>query len=121
ATGLSWHPEGYTLPLMETPETIANLQLFWQRDGWEVYGAWNYQSKFLAGINDFGNDPYEQAYSFIDLTFRKSFKEKSSIQLQVRNLLDSHTYWQTVSSSDGASRAYIKNGRSISLGFNLIF
>ncbi|SLK11983.1 TonB-dependent receptor [Novosphingobium mathurense] len=121
ATGLSWHPDGYTLPLMETPQTIANLQIFWERDGWEVYGAWNYQSKFLAGINDFGNDPYEQAYSFVDLTFRKSFLEKSSIQLQVQNLFDSHTYWQTVSTSDGASRAYIKNGRSISLGFNLIF
>lgn len=121
ATGLSWHPDGYTLPLMETPETIANLQLFWERDGWEVYGAWNYQSKFLSGINDFGNDPYQQAYQFVDVTFRKTFMKKSSIQFQVRNLFDSHTYWQTVSTSTGASRAYIKNGRSLSLGFNLIF
>lgn len=120
-TGLSWHPDGYTLPLMETPETIGNLQIFWERQGWEIYGAWNYQSKFMAGINDFGNDPYEQAYSFVDLTFRKSFLENSSIQLQVQNLFDAHTYWQTVSKSDGASRAYIKNGRSISLGLNLIF
>ncbi|WP_230292861.1 TonB-dependent receptor [Croceicoccus sp. Ery5] len=120
-TGLSWHPDDYTLPLMETPETIANLQIFWERDGWEIYGAWNYQSKFLAGINDFGNDPYEQAYDFVDLTFRKSFMEKSSVQFQVQNLFDSHTYWQTVSTGEGASRAYIKNGRSMSLGFNLIF
>jgi TonB-dependent receptor len=120
-TGLSWHPEGYTLPLMETPETIANLQLFWERKGWEIYAAWNYQSKFLGGINDFGNDPYEQAYSFVDLTFRKTFMKKSAIQFQVRNLFDSHTYWQTVSSGTGASRAYIKNGRSMTLGFNLIF
>ncbi|XKH10505.1 TonB-dependent receptor [Novosphingobium sp. BL-52-GroH] len=120
-TGLSWHPEGYTLPLMETPETIANLQLFWERKGWEIYGAWNYQSKFLGGINDFGNNPYEQAYSFVDLTFRKTFMKKSSIQFQVQNLFDAHTYWQTVSSGQGASRAYIKNGRSMTLGFNLIF
>jgi outer membrane receptor protein involved in Fe transport len=120
-TGLSWHPEGYTLPLMETPETIANLQLFWERKGWEIYGAWNYQSKFLGGIQDFGNNPYEQAYSFVDLTFRKTFLKKSSVQLQVQNLFDSHTYWETVSSGTGASRAYIKNGRSITLGLNLIF
>jgi TonB-dependent receptor len=120
-TGLSWHPEGYTLPLMETPETIANLQLFWERKGWEIYGAWNYQSKFLGGINDFGNNPYEQAYSFVDLTVRKTFMKKSSIQFQVQNLFDSHTYWQTVSTGQGASRAYIKNGRSMTLGFNLIF
>ncbi|MEK7456386.1 MAG: TonB-dependent receptor [Pseudomonadota bacterium] len=120
-TGLSWHPEGYTLPLMETPETIANLQIFWERKGWEIYGAWNYQSKFMGGIQDFGNDPYEQAYSFVDLTLRKTFMKKSSIQLQVRNLFDSHTYWETVSSGTGASRAYIKNGRSFSLGANLIF
>lgn len=120
-TGLSWHPEGYTLPLMETPNTIANLQLFWERKGWEVYGAWNYQSKFMGGIQDFGNNPYEQAYSFVDLTFRKTFLKKSSVQLQVQNLFDAHTYWETVSSGTGASRAYIKNGRTISLGFNLIF
>lgn len=120
-TGLSWHPEGYTLPLMETPDTIANLQLFWERKGWEVYGAWNYQSKFMGGIQDFGNNPYEQAYSFVDLTLRKTFLKKSSVQLQVQNLFDAHTYWETVSSGTGASRAYIKNGRTISLGFNLIF
>jgi TonB-dependent receptor len=120
-TGLSWHPEGYELPLMETPETIANLQLFWDRKGWEIYGAWNYQSKFMGGINDFGNNPYEQAYSFVDLTFRKTFAKKSSVQFQVQNLFDAHTYWETVSSGQGASRAYIKNGRSMTLGFNLIF
>ncbi|WP_454796955.1 TonB-dependent receptor [Novosphingobium lindaniclasticum] len=120
-TGLSWHPDGYTLPLMETPETIANLQLFWERKGWEIYGAWNYQSRFLGGIQDFGNNPYEQAYSFVDLTFRKTFLKKSSVQFQVQNLFDSHTYWETVSSGTGGSRAYIKNGRSMTLGFNLIF
>lgn len=119
-TGLSWHPEGYKLPLMETPDTIANVQLFWERKGWEIYGAWNYQSKILSGIQDFGNDPYQQGYEFIDLTLRRTFLKKSSVQLQVRNLLDGHTYWQTVSSSQGASRAYIKNGRTISLGVNLI-
>ncbi len=120
-TGLSWHPVDYELPLMETPETIANLQLFWKRDNWEIYGAYNYQSKFLGGIQDFGNDPYEQPYGFVDLTLRKTFMQKSSIQFQVQNAFDSHTYWQTVSSGQGASRAYIKNGRSMSLGLNLIF
>ena len=120
-TGLSWHPEGYTLPLMETPETIANLQLFWERDGWEIYGAWNYQSEFMGGINDFGNNPYEQDYTFVDLTFRKAIFKKSAVSVQVQNLFDSHTYWNTVSSSKGASRAYIKNGRSITFGLNLIF
>jgi outer membrane receptor for ferrienterochelin and colicin len=119
-TGLSWHPDGYTLPLMETPDTIANLQLFWERKGWEIYGAWNYQAKFLGGIQDFGNNPYQQAYSFVDLTFRKSFLKKSSVQLQIQNLLDGPTYWETVSSGKGASRAYTKNGRTISLGVNLI-
>ncbi|AXB76016.1 TonB-dependent receptor [Novosphingobium sp. P6W] len=120
-TGLSWHPEGYTLPLMETPDNIVNLQLFWEHKGFEVYGAWNYQSKFMGGINDFGNNPYEQAYSFVDLTFRKTFLKKSSVQLQVQNLFDAHTYWETVSSGQGASRGYVKNGRTISVGFNAIF
>jgi hypothetical protein len=45
----------------------------------------------------------------------------SSVQIQVQNLFDGPTYWETVSSGTGASRAYTKNGRTISLGFNLIF
>ena len=32
-TGISWHPQGYTLPLMETPEAVANVQIFWRARG----------------------------------------------------------------------------------------
>lgn len=120
-TGLSWHPDGYTLPLIETPETIANVQLFWERKGWEIYAAWNYQSKFLQDIQDFGNNPHDQPYSFIDLTLRKTLFGKSTATLQVQNLLDNQTYWQTAAESQGSSRAYIKTGRSITLGLNFIF
>ena len=70
-TGISWHPAGYTLPLMETPEAIANVQLFWQYSGWEAYAAYSYQSEFLEGIQDFGNNPYEQDYEFVDLNVRR--------------------------------------------------
>jgi TonB-dependent receptor len=120
-TGINWHPEGYTLPLVETPGRIANVQIFWQRKGWEIYGAWTHQSKFMEGIQDFGNNPYEQGYSFVDLTLRKTVFGKSTASLQVQNLFDAHTYWYTVSSGTGASRAYIKNGRSITAGLNFVF
>jgi TonB-dependent receptor len=120
-TGISWHPAGYTLPLMETPEAIANVQLFWQYSGWEAYAAYSYQSEFLEGIQDFGNNPYEQDYEFVDLNVRRKLWGGATASLQVQNLFDNHTYWYTAGSSTGSSRAYIKNGRSISLGLTYVF
>lgn len=120
-TGISWHPQGYTLPLMETPEMVANVQLFWEHAGWEAYAAYSYQSEFLEGIQDFGNNPYEQDYEFVDLTVRRKLWKGATASLQVQNLLDNHTYWYTAGDSASSSRAYIKNGRSISLGLNYVF
>ncbi|MEG1030167.1 MAG: TonB-dependent receptor, partial [Brevundimonas sp.] len=120
-TGISWHPEGYTLPLMETPEAVANVQIFWARDGWEAYAAYSYQSEFLEGIQDFGNNPYEQDYEFVDLNVRRKLWNGATASLQVQNLFDNHTYWYTAGASTGSSRAYIKNGRSISVGLTYVF
>jgi TonB-dependent receptor len=120
-TGISWHPAGYTLPLMETPEAIANVQLFWEYDGWETYAAYSYQSEFMEGIQDFGNNPYEQDYEFVDLNVRRKLWGGATASLQVQNLFDNHTYWYTAGASTGSSRAYIKNGRSISLGLTYLF
>lgn len=120
-TGISWHPDGYTLPLMETPEAIANVQLFWEYSGWEAYAAYSYQSEFLEGVQDFGNNPYEQDYEFVDLNVRRKLWGGATASLEVQNLFDNHTYWYTAGASTGSSRAYIKNGRSISLGLNYVF
>ncbi len=120
-TGVDWHPEGFTLPLMETPERIFNLEVFYEKNGWEAYVAYSYQSEFLEGIQDFGNDPYEQDYAFVDLTLRRRIGTQGMVSLEVQNLFDNHTYWYTFGSSEGSSRAYIKNGRSIGLGVNWTF
>ncbi|WP_299172008.1 TonB-dependent receptor [uncultured Brevundimonas sp.] len=120
-TGISWHPDGYTLPLMETPEAIANVQLFWQYSGWEAYAAYSYQSEFLEGIQDFGNNPYEQDYEFVDLNVRRKLWGGATASLQVQNLFDNHTYWNTAGSNTGSSRAYIKNGRSITTSLTYVF
>lgn len=120
-TGIDWHPPGFTLPLMETPERIFNLEVFYEKNGWEAYASYSYQSEFLEGIQDFGNDPYEQDYSFVDLTLRRRFGKQGMVSLEIQNLFDNHTYWYTFGSSEGSSRAYIKNGRSIGLGVNWTF
>ncbi len=99
----------------------ANVQLFWQYSGWEAYAAYSYQSEFLEGIQDFGNNPYEQDYEFVDLNVRRKLWGGATASLQVQNLFDNHTYWYTAGSSTASSRAYIKNGRSISLGLTYVF
>lgn len=120
-TGISWHPDGYTLPLVETPERIANIQLFWNHKRAEIYASWTHQSKFLGGIQDFGNDPYDHGYSFVDLTARYKVVGDVALSVQVQNLLDNYTYWETFGPGIGSSRAYTKNGRSVSFGINAVF
>lgn len=117
-TGLSWHPEGYTLPFMETPDHIVNLELFWERNGWEAYLAYNFQDKSLEDIEDYGNDPYEQDYHFVDVMVRRDITENLTATFKVQNLLDSHTYFYTFGSGKGGVRDYIENGRYLSLNLN---
>ncbi|WP_235074162.1 TonB-dependent receptor [Asticcacaulis sp. AC466] len=120
-TGMSWHPEGYELPLMETPEKVLNLELFYEKYGWEAYLAANYQSEMLSSIQDFGNNPYEQDYTFVDLNLRKKLTPKATVSFNVQNMFDSHTYWLSYGPTTASSRAYTKNGRTISLSFNYIY
>ena len=117
-TGLSWHPEGYTLPFMETPDHIVNLELFWERNGWEAYVAYNYQDVSLEDIEDFGNDPYEQDYHFVDLMARRQITPNLTATFKVQNLLDNYTYFYTFGEGKGGVRDYIENGRYLSLNLN---
>lgn len=117
-TGISWHPAGFELPLMETPERLANLEIFWERDGWEAYVSYSYQAEALEDVEDFGNDPYEQDYEFVDLTLRRHFNARMAATFKVQNALDSHTYWYTFGKAKGGIRDYIENGRYLSLSFD---
>ena len=117
-TGLFWHPQGYTLPFMETPDHIVNLEVFWERNGWEAYVAYNYQDKSLEDIEDFGNDPYEQDYPFVDLMMRRQITPNLTATFKVQNLMDSYTYYYTFGSGKGGVRDYIENGRYLSLNLN---
>lgn len=117
-TGISWHPAGLELPLMETPERLANLEVFWERNGWEAYVSYSYQSESLEDIEDYGNDPYEQDYKFVDLMVRRHFNDRMAATFKVQNALDSHTYWYTFGKAKGGIRDYIENGRYISLSFD---
>lgn len=103
---------------METPSRLANLEVFWERNGWEAYVSYSYQSKSLEDIEDYGNDPYEQDYKFVDLMVRRHFNDRMAATFKVQNALDSHTYWYTFGKAKGGIRDYIENGRYISLSFD---
>ncbi|MFT4089475.1 MAG: TonB-dependent receptor [Asticcacaulis sp.] len=120
-TGLSWHPEGYKLPLMETPKHVINLELFYEKNGWEGYLAYNLQSEMLSGIQDFGNDPYQQDYEFVDVHLRKKLTPNLSVSVSGQNLFDKHTYWLSYGPGTASSRAFTKNGRTLSLSMNWVY
>lgn len=120
-TGINWHPDGYKLPLMETPERVYNLELFYEKYGWEAYLAVNHQSEMLDGIQDFGNNPYQQDYTFVDLNLRKDITKNAKLSLNVQNMFDEHTYWLSYGPTEASSRAFVKNGRTVSLSFNWLY
>ena len=57
----------------------------------------------------------------MDLNVRRKLWSGATASLQVQNLFDNHTYWYTAGASTSSSRAYIKNGRSISVGLTYVF
>ncbi len=121
AANISWRPPGDELPLTETPEVLASMELFWQRAGWEAAIGWNHQSPFLEGMDSFGNDPYERGYSFVDLSIRRRFGASGLASLQVRNALNSHTYWYTFGSGPDHLREYVRNGPTVTLAVSRSF
>lgn len=121
-SGIAWRGEDDGLRLMETPEFLAAVELFWRGGPWEAMVAWSRQSAFLEGLDSYANDPYEQGYSFVDLQVRRRVGGGGTAALQVRNLLNSHTYWYTFgSSANGSVREYIRNGPVVSLSFSQTF
>lgn len=120
-TGMSWHPEGYSLPFFETPELLFNGELYWSKWGWDAYVSYNYQSEFLEDYEDFNNNPYEQPYEFVDLSVKYNVTDYLQASFEVQNLFDSHTYWYTFGPDSGGLRSYYENGRQLSLGLNAQF
>ncbi|WP_343699551.1 TonB-dependent receptor [Caulobacter sp.] len=121
AANISWRPPGDVLPFTETPEILASMELFWQGGGWEAAVGWNHQSPFLEGMDSFGNDPYERGYSFVDLSIRRRFGDTGLASLQVRNALNSHTYWYTFGSGPDHLREYVRNGPTVTLAITRSF
>jgi len=121
AANISWRPAGDVLPLTEAPELLASVEVFWQRGAWDAAVGWNHQSAFLEGMDSFGNDPYERGYSFVDLSLRRRLGASGLASLQVRNALNSHTYWYTFGSGPDHLREYIRNGPTVTLAVSRSF
>ncbi len=112
---------GDRLPFTETPETLASVELFWQGGGWEAAAGWSRQGGFLEGMDSFANDPYEQAYSFVDISLRRRLGDDGLASIQIRNLLNSHTYWYTFGSGPEDLREYIRTGPTVTLAISRSF
>lgn len=121
AANISWRPAGDVLPLTEAPELLASVEVFWQRGAWEAAVGWNHQSGFLEGMDSFGNDPYERDYSFVDLSLRRRLGANGLASVQIRNALNSHTYWYTFGSGADHLREYIRNGPTVTLAVSRSF
>lgn len=117
---ISWRA-GDVLQFTETPETLAAVELFWQGGGWEAAVGWSRQAGFLEGMDSFANDPYEQPYSFVDVSLRRRLGGDGLASIQIRNILNSHTYWYTFGSGSENLREYIRTGPTVTLAISRSF
>jgi TonB-dependent receptor len=120
-TGVSWHPEGYALPLFEAPDWLFGAEAFYVRPNWEAYVSWLYQSAFLEDYETYRHEPYEQPYMFVDLSLRRNLAPGAQLSLEVENLLDGPSYWYTFGRGEERLREYREAGRTISLGVSWRF
>ncbi len=72
-------------------------------------------------MDSFANDPYEQAYSFVDISLRRRLGGDGLASIQIRNLLNSHTYWYTFGSGPEDLREYIRTGPTVTLAISRSF
>jgi len=72
-------------------------------------------------MDSFGNDPYERDYSFVDLSLRRRLGANGLASVQIRNALNSHTYWYTFGSGADHLREYIRNGPTVTLAVSRSF
>lgn len=120
-TGISWHPEGYALPLFEAPEWLLGAEVYYVRPGWEAYVSWLYQSEFLEDYETYRHEPYEQPYTFVDLSVKRTLAPGVQLTFEIENLLDGPTYWYTFGSGQERLREYREAGRTLSLSMGWRF
>ncbi len=104
------------IPLINSPDSQANLSIFYEKFGFETRLSYNYSNKYIEDTRDNGVDKWIQAWDRLDFSARYNFKDTGlSISFEAQNLLDSHAYWATKGESSAYQKDYVEAGRSFFL------
>jgi TonB-dependent receptor len=116
-----------SVPFFLQPDLVANVQLYYQRQGFEIRGAWHFQDDALAFV---GTDPlidkYWRARHQYDAKISYRFSSNWTIFAEGRNLTNSpnRTFFAFDRNSLGGQNGqpgYDLNGRSLYFGINYRF
>ncbi|MGH8017862.1 MAG: TonB-dependent receptor [Opitutaceae bacterium] len=128
ATLLTTRPTGDNdVPFFLQPDAVGNVQLYFQRRGFEARVAWHYQDDALAAV---GSDPlidkFWRARDQFDAKVSYKINSTWGIFIEGRNLTDepNRTYFAFDRGSLGGQDSqpgYDINGRTIYFGLNYYF
>lgn len=113
------HDRTDKIPLVNAPEEIYNLAVYYEKSGWETRLSYQHTGLYLEDLRDNQVDKYIQASDFLDFTLSKLLPDYNlRVTFKAANLLEEHLYWATRGEINNFQKDYVENGRSFSLGVN---
>jgi iron complex outermembrane recepter protein len=121
-------PDGADEPLPGLSETVSNITLYYEKQGFSARVSQRHRSDFLGEVQGFGGDRnkvYIKGEDVVDMQIGYSFAEGGSLEglsllLQVNNLTD-EPYQQYFATQDDLPQFYAEYGRTTLLGASYKF
>jgi TonB-dependent receptor len=110
-----------TVDLINAPEMGYNLQLFYEKYGFDARLSYNFSDSYIEDLRNNGVNKYVQDWSRLDFQARYTFANGMTLRGEVQNILDEHNYWATHGEDVGFQKDYVENGRTFFLGVDYRF
>ena len=98
-------------PIGSAPDRTNNLEIYWEKHGWEARISYQYTDKYLQNPRDYGIDKYHQAVEYVDVNLSYLWEEHNlRISLEAKNLTEEPSYFTTSGSANRNMMDYVENG-----------
>ena len=112
--------EDEDLPLPGSPEHLANVSLYFERNGLNIRASYNYAGDF---IDEFANTPFEDSYydkvNYLDANISYTFAKHYTVYGEANNLLNQPLRYYQGSSDLTKQVEYY--GPKFNIGFKINF
>jgi iron complex outermembrane recepter protein len=117
--GDDWRPDTV---FINAPRSQYNLQLFYEKYGFDGRIAYQYTDRYLEDLRNFGVNKWVNSWDRLDAQVRYTFDFGLTLRVEVQNILDGHNYWAIRGENgDAFQKDYVENGRTFYLGADIRF